>query len=276
MYLDYWQLEAKPFEPFCEAAFEFACDSHQAARRKLRYLIENRRGAGLLAGPAGVGKTQLIEALHRELDASCRPFVRIVFPQMSDRDLLVYLAEHLGAPPADPPRHTIEESLRRMELTFQENRRNQRHAVIVVDESQLLEDSGLMEPLRLLLNLTIEGQPTFTLLLVGQPALLSMAARHGALDERIDMKVFLPALTAEETAAYVQCRMDAAGASRQIFAFDALRTVHQLTSGIPRRINRLCDLALLVGYANSAQGIDAAALHAVHDELVTVAPSAAA
>jgi type II secretory pathway predicted ATPase ExeA len=276
VYLDYWQLDAKPFEPHCDAPFLFSAAAHQSAIHKLRYAIENRRAAALIAGPAGAGKTLLVESLRRELDDSCQPFVNVVFPQMTDRDLLVYLAERLGAPPADPPRYTIEESLRRLEFMFRENVRRQRHAVIVIDEAHLLEDSGLMEPLRLLLNLTVEGRPAFTLVLAGQPALLPMVARHGALDERIDLKVFLAALTGEETAAYVQHRLEAAGASRDIFAGDALTTVQQLTGGIPRRINRLCDLALLVGYANGDHAIESADLHAVHDELVAVAPAAAA
>jgi general secretion pathway protein A len=275
MYLDYWQLDAKPFELGCEPASAYAGDARQAALHKLRYAVESRRAAGLIAGPAGVGKTLLVESLRQELPQDCQPFVHVVFPQMTDRDLLVYLAERLGAPPSDPPRHTIEESLRRLEFMLRENVRHKRHAVIVVDEAHLLEDSGLMEPLRLLLNLTVDGQPAFTLLLVGQPGLLPMIARHGALDERIDIKVFLPALDADDAAAYVEHRLAAAGASREIFAAEAMTALHQLTCGVPRRINRLCDLALLVGYANGDHSIDAEDLHAVHDELVVVSPLAA-
>jgi type II secretory pathway predicted ATPase ExeA len=270
MYLDYWQLDAKPFEPHCEAPHAFAAAGRTAALHKLRYAIENHRAACVVAGPAGAGKTLLIESLRRELGDRYLPFVHVVFPQMTERDLLVYLAEHLGAPPADPPRHTIEESLRRLEFILRENVRQKRHAVIVVDEAQLLEDSGLLESLRLLLNLTVEGRPGFTLLLVGQPALLPMVARHGSLDERIDIKVLLPALSTDETGAYVQHRLETAGATREIFTTDAVTTIYQLSAGVPRRINRLCDLALLVGFANGDQQIDAEDVHAVHDELVAV------
>lgn len=274
MYLDYWQLDAKPFEPGRDARWLYRSPAHQAALHKLRYAVENGRAAGLVAGPAGCGKTLLVESLREQLAERCRPMVRVVFPQMTDRDLLVYLAEQLGAPPADPPRHTVEESIRRLEFTLGENARRDRHAVIVVDEAHLLEDSGLLEPLRLLLNLGFEGRPAFTLLLVGQPTLVPMIGRHGALDERIDLKVLLPALSAEETAAYVEHRLTAAGATREIFSAEALATVYQLTAGAPRRINRLCDLALLVGFANRQHAIDGDALNAVHDELVSVAAAA--
>jgi general secretion pathway protein A len=276
MYLDYWQLEVKPFEPHCEAPFLYAAEARQAALHKLRYAIESRRAAAVLAGPAGCGKTLLVDTLEQELKADCKPLVRVVFPQMSDRDLLAYLAERLGAPPGDPPRLSIEESLRRLEFVLRDNASRKRHAVIVVDEAHLLEDSGLIEPLRLLLNLTVDGRPAFTLVLVGQTGLLPMVARHGAFDERLDIKVFLPTLSAEETAAYVQHRLDAAGASRAIFSSDALETVHQLAGGAPRRINRLADLALLVGFANGDQAIGPDDLQAVHDELVAARPALAA
>jgi type II secretory pathway predicted ATPase ExeA len=274
MYLDYWQLDAKPFEPGYDARMHFKGAAHQAALHKLRYAIENRRAAGLVAGVAGVGKTLLIESLRQQLGEQFQPFVRVVFPQMTDRDLLVYLAEHLGAPPADPPRYTVEESLRRLEYILGETVQAGRHAVIVVDEAHLLEDSGLFEPLRLLLNVGSLEKPALTLLLVGQATLLPMIQRCGPLEERLDIKVVLQALSAEETAKYISHRLTAAGATREIFSEDALAAVHQLTAGIPRRINRLCDLALLVGFANGEHTIDAESLRAIHGELVSV-PAAA-
>ena len=81
-------------------------------------------------------------------------------------------------------------------------------------------------------------------------------------------------LSVEETAGYVEHRLTAAGATREIFKADALAAVHQLTGGTPRRINRLCDLALLVGFANQRHEIDAEELSAIHGELVSVAAAA--
>ncbi len=274
MYLDYWQLDAKPFEPGYDARSLYHSAAHQAALHKLRYAIENRRSAALLSGAAGTGKTLLVESLRRQLGERFQPFVRVVFPQMTDRDLLVYLAEQCGAPPADPPRYTIEECLRRLEFMLATNAQAQRHAVVVVDEAHLLEDSGLLEPLRLLLNLGSIDQSPMTLVLVGQPTLTPMVRRHGAFDERVDIKIMLPALSEDQTAEYVSHRLTAAGAAREIFSPEALAAVYQLTGGVPRRINRLCDLALLVAFANGQHAIDAESLRAIHGELVTVAAAA--
>ena len=274
MYEEYWQLATKPFEPTSAAPFRYESADQQAALHKLRYAVESRRGAALLAGPSGVGKTLLTNILSEQLGASVGKFVRVVFPLMSSRDFLVYLSEQFGAPPADPPQYTVEESLRRLEFAFQENNRRGQHAVIVVDEAHLLEDSGLLETLRLLLNLQTDGQAAFTLLLLGQVSLLSAMQRSATLDERLDMKMLLQPLSAEETAAYIQHRLQAAGATREIFAPEALQTAHQLSGGIPRQLNRLCDLALVVGFAARQHTIDASQLHAVSDELVTISAAA--
>ncbi len=274
MYKDYWQLETKPFESASDDRFRYPAEAQQAALHKLRYVIESRRAAALLAGPPGIGKTMLMQTLHEQLGESFGPFVQIVFPLMSSRDLLAYLAEQLGAPPADSPQGTLEESLRRLAFVFQENRRRDQHTVIVIDEAQLLEDAGLLETLRLLLNLRAESEQAFTLVLSGQPGLLSAMQRNAALDQRLDIKVLLKPFAADETAGYIAHRLRAAGATREIFAEDAVRLAHQLAGGIPQRINRLCDLALLVGFAERQPTIEAVQLQAVSDELVTVAAAA--
>lgn len=271
MYLDYWQLAAKPFEPHPDRASFYRYESNEGALLKLRYAIENRRGAVALAGPAGVGKTLVVQLLQAELANAFGPRLNVVFPQMSSRDLLVYLAEQIGAPPADPPRHTVEESIRRLEFYLGQNARQGRHAIVVIDEAHLLEDCGALETLRLLLNFDFDGRPTLSLVLVGQMNLISAIGRLPSLDERLSAKALLRAFTAEETAAYVRHRLTAAGAARELFTADAVEALHYLGRGIPRQINRLGDLALLVGYADRLPRLTAHEIETVSEELVAVA-----
>src|SRR6267378_3511350 len=96
MYKAYWQLHARPFENCADPRFYYPSEVHQGALLKLRYAVENVRGAALLAGESGSGKTLLINSLRKQLSERFRPFVHLVFPQMTPRELLAFLAHELG------------------------------------------------------------------------------------------------------------------------------------------------------------------------------------
>ena len=272
MYETYWQLKQKPFENAADPRFYYPGESHQAALLKLRYVIENRRGGALLAGPSGSGKTLLTTMLPGILSEVFTPLVRLVFPQMSTAELLAYLADELEG--ADPTAAApgVQVSVRRIQRFLAANSQQGHHAVIVIDEAHLLDSVHTFEALRLLLNFEPGGAPALTLLLVGQPAILPTLDRMPQWEERLGVKCLLRPLSEPETAAYVEHRLRAAGAMRSIVDPNALPTLYALTHGIARRINRLCDLALLIGFAEEQQTLSAEHFEAVCHELVAVAP----
>jgi general secretion pathway protein A len=126
--------------------------------------------------------------------------------------------------------------------------------------------------MRLLLNFESAGRPGLTLLIVGQTGLLPTLERMPQLDERLAVKCLLRRFTEQETADYAAHRLKLAGAVQTIFEPDSLSTLHRLTHGVARQINRLCDLALLIGFAEERRTIDTGQLEAVCHELVAVAP----
>jgi general secretion pathway protein A len=272
MYESYWQLKRKPFECGADVSAYYPGECHQAALLKLRYAIESRLGGALLTGASGSGKTLLVRMLAERMPPEYTPFVHLVFPQMPTAELLAYLAAELRAPESTTRGQTIDGTVRRIQQLLAENAAAGRHAVIAIDEAHLLEGGRTFEALRLLLNFETAARPGLTLLLVGQPALLPMLERMPQLDERLGVKCLLRPLTVEETMSYVQHRLAVAGAQRSVFAPMALETVHRLTHGLPRRINRLCDLALLIGYAEEQKILGEAQIEAVMQELVSVSP----
>jgi type II secretory pathway predicted ATPase ExeA len=272
MYKTYWQLNSRPFENCTDPRFYYPSEVHQGALLKLRYAVENERGAALLCGAAGSGKTLLVQSLKRQLADSYAPFVHLVFPQMSSAELLAYLTAEVGASSSASSAASVDESVRRLQQFFADNARRGRHAVFAIDEAHLLVETGALETLRLLLNFEAPTKPALTLLLVGQPPLLPALERMSGLEARLGVKCLLRPLHLEETVSYVTHRLTAAGATHEIFTSEALAALHQLTAGNPRRINRLCDLALLVGYAEEQVRINAPQIEAVCNELVTVAP----
>lgn len=272
MYENYWQIDRKPFDNSSDPAFYYPAEPHQGALLKLRYAVESRRGAALLAGPAGMGKTMLLQQMRQQLSDQFVPFAHLVFPQMPADQLLAFLASELGATSGHEPGQTIDSTVQAVERFLVQNARQGRHAVVAVDEAHLLQEPEKLEVLRLLLNFEVDGHSAMTLLLVGQASLLPLLDRRPNLEQRVDVKCLLRLLTIEETVSYVNHRLTAAGARRAIFEDDALEALFHLTHGIPRQINRLCDLALLIGFAEELPAIGATQIESVCEELVTVSP----
>lgn len=269
MYESYWQLRYKPFENNADSQFYFPGESHQAALLKLRYAVENRRGAALLAGTAGTGKTLVAAMLQAALGEEVSPFIRLVYPQMSPAELIAYVADELDGLPGGS---SVPESVRRIERSLAENVEQGRHAVLLVDEAHLLDDGPMLETLRLLLNFCPNGQSGMTLLLAGQTGILPILDRTPQLEERLGVKCLLRPFTAQETGEYVAHRLRTAGALQPIVEPEAIGVLFELTHGIARQINRLCDLALLVGFADEQRSITANHFEAVSRELLEVAP----
>jgi general secretion pathway protein A len=270
MYEAHWQLDHKPFENGFDARSYYPSEVHQGALLKLRYGIENRRGAVLLSGAAGLGKTLLVESLKRQLPESFAPFVHLVYPQMPAEQLLAYLAEELGANLAGT--QDTQHSVRAISRSLAENAGAGRHAVVVVDEAHLLADHDHFEALRLLLNFECDAQPGLTLIISGQPALLPVLDRNPGLEQRLGVKCLLRPLNLDETVSYISHRLTAAGANQTVIETAAMEAVYHLTHGVPRQINRLCDLALLIAFAEEQPLVTANQIEAVAAELVAVAP----
>lgn len=272
MYEAFWKLSRKPFNSSKSTKSYYPSDAHQGAALKLRYSIENRRGAAVLAGAPGLGKSLLVETLFRQIPNIYSPLVNIVFPQMPPDQLLAYIADEIAGADTLPNSRTADVSVRRIASALEANSQAGKHAVVVIDEAHLLRDVGAQELLRLLLNFETDGELDLTLLLVGQPPLLAHVERMPGFDERIGVKCLLRPFNADETASYLNHRLTAAGAQDPIFTDAAVQTIHELSLGIPRRINRLCDLTLLIGFAEARSEITEDHVHSVAQEMITVAP----
>ncbi len=265
MYTAYWKLTARPFDNGCDPQFYYPSESHQVTLLKLRYALDHPRGAALLTGVAGLGKSLLVETLLAGLPESFGPIIYVKFPQMSPPQLLALIAEELTGRSLDGA--TADRSVLAIQRTLSKNEQEGRRAVLVIDEAHLLRDSEALETLRLLMNFA----PAWTPLLIAQPQLLPALERAPELEERIGVQCLLRPLSLEESIRYISHRMSAAGAADVNSIFDpaALEAMHQLSSGIPRRINRLGDLALLIGFAEEQRRVTAGHVAAVADELLT-------
>lgn len=273
MYESYWKLRHSPFESNTDAGFFYESETHQSALLKLRYLVENRKGGGLLVGGGGYGKTYLLQVLSSMLGDQGGPVIPVLFPQMSAAELMAYIAAELGGQPdhaSEPP--ALDRTIRQIQELLDAYSKRQQHPVLAIEEAHLIDDPQVFQALRLLLNFQPRNGGSFTLILSGQRDLLSRVRRLPQLEERLTVKCLLRPLSYEETLAYVTHRLNVAGVEDSPFEAAAYDTLFELSGGIPRRINRLCDLALLVGYADNLKVVTTEMLESVAEELAAVVP----
>jgi general secretion pathway protein A len=265
MYEQHWGFHKTPFANDSSPESYFASSGHQSSLLKLRFLVNHRRGAGLLVGPCGAGKTRLLQAL---LPAdSGIPVATVAYPLMSPLELLCFLVTELGEDHPAGAGTSLDVVLKQLIQLFRSLSAAGHPAVIVIDDAHTITDRQVFQSLQLLLNLQQYPGVEFTLLLAGQPELAGMTRSLPQLDDRISIPCVLTAMTAAETSSYIQHRLRAAGGHDAIFNAAALRAVHELSGGLPRRINRLCDFSLLVAFAEGLQSIDDWHIEAVSSEL---------
>jgi MSHA biogenesis protein MshM len=184
--------------------------------------------------------------------------------------MLAYLAAKLGAEAGAQETLRTDVVLRRFESRLSDLARSGRHPVLIVDEAHLLEPEHF-QTLHLVTNLPVEAGAPFTLLLVGEAELLPKVQRVGALDDRITVRTTLRPLTEDETRDYVLKRLERAGAPEGIFSREAFRSLWETSLGVPRRINQVCDLSLLVGFADCLTNVSHVEVEAAAEELGAVA-----
>ena len=272
MYESFWKLERRPFDNSVLGEAYYPSELHQAALLKIRYAIEHRRAAAILAGPSGIGKSMLMQKLLDQLPDHTGPIIQLDFTCLSSEQMLRYIA---GKCNAEFAKHALEsdtsEALATIEKFLIENCEQNRHAILMIDEGHMLDAADQLETLRQLLNVAASystGEAAWTLLISGMPSLIGNIYRNGALRDRLSVQCVLQPFNSHDTGAYIQHRLRWADCTRgHVFSNEAIDLIHRLTEGLPRRINSLCDLALMVGYAQEVEAIDAMMIENIHAEL---------
>ncbi len=269
MYESYWGLREKPFGNDAAGAFFYPAETHQTAMLKLRYSLDNRHAAVLLLGPSGTGKSLLLGRLRRSLPDTFRPIIHLAYPFLAPAEIPLYIASEAGwfSPEGAPSPPVL---LQALERGLREVSRRGERAVVILEEAQLWTTGRFWETLRTLMNLPPAEEPAWTFVLSAQPEILPVLRSLPHLEERLTLRCRLKPFDPEDTRRYMRHRLAAAGATRDIFSPDAENLIHDFSGGIPRRINRLCDLALFIGFAEKLDKIGPEHVAAVQEELTAV------
>jgi len=253
MYESFYNLSEKPFQINTDPRFLWLGEKHQEALANLKYGLADRNGLVVLTGDIGTGKTTVVNALLEALDDKVS-VAKINHTSLEPDQFLSLMAKTL-----DPEFVVAGKSDL---LLFFHNFLKKEHAdgrtvLLVVDEAHRLS-AAAMEEIRLLTNIEQDGKSLLSCIFVGQRELLPIlhSPQCRALRQRITLYYNIEALTSEETALYVQHRLNVSGAMAPLFSPAAITRIHRYTKGYPRMINILCDRALVTGYVRGAHLID--------------------
>ena len=253
MYTAYYGFSEKPFNITPDPKFVFLSRQHREALAHLLYGIRERGGFIEITGEIGAGKTTLCRTLLGHLDDDTSAAL-IFNPDLTATELLQSINEELGIPIEGVSKKALVNALNTHLLAEREKDRN---VVLIIDEAQDLQPS-VLEQIRLLSNLETDTEKLIQIVLMGQPELREILARPELkqLNQRITVRYHLASLDREETARYIEHRLDVAGGANKVrFTANALRSIHRRTRGIPRLINVLCDRCLLAGFSAGVKTI---------------------
>ncbi len=260
MYLGFYGLARRPFSITPDPDVLYLGDTHAGALAHLEYGLAEGAGFTLLTGEVGAGKTTLVRRLLKSLGGGY-VVAQVFNTNVSATELLkLVLVEYGVVPGADKADHLG----RLQDFLIGLYAKGQR-AVLVVDEAQNLSREAL-EEMRMLSNLQTETEPLLHILLVGQPELRDRIREPdlAQLAQRITVHCHLGPLTLEETRSYVDFRLADAGAThKDIFSPEAVAHIHELSQGLPRAVNTLCDACLMTGYVERTAKVDLGMVEAV-------------
>lgn len=267
MYCKFFGFSEKPFDVTPQPRFLYLSSAHREALASLLYGIRERRGFITLVGEVGTGKTTVLHAMLDQLDEKTKVAV-IVNPDLRFIDMLALILDELGLSKPQEKISKVKALHRLNQFAIRQLAQNG-NVVLMVDEGQHLSSNAL-ENLRLLSNLESRERKLIQILLAGQPELDVKLSRHDMrqLAQRISLRRYIMPLSRKETCEYIQHRLQVAGYGRRRFFSDrALTLIWKFSRGFPRKINILCDNALLIAYARNKKKIKTAVMKEAVEDL---------
>ena len=260
MYEGHFSLREAPFSITPDTDFFFPHEGAQAALNMLLVALRGGEGFLKIVGEVGCGKTLLCRQLLKTLQGECIT-AYIPNPDMGPNDLLMALAQELGAPlPRRPNRHTL---LQALQTTLMAHNLAGRHVVVCIDEAQAIP-MCTVESLRLLSNLETEKRKLLQLVLLGQPELDVKLAHSDIrqLLQRITFSEHLGPMLPERVPVYLAHRLGRAAVGPetdiQVFEPSAAQSLARYSRGVPRLVNVLAHKCLMLAYGEDVHRVTVA------------------
>lgn len=273
IYTEHFGLTSRPFALTPDPDFLYWPQSHQRAYTMLEYGIRANSPITLITGEVGAGKTTLLLHLIRSLGPEIKVGL-ISNPHGSRAELLRWVLHALDQP-ADLNESYVDLFSRFQNFLLSEYA-NGRSVVLIFDEAQNLTAEAL-EELRMFININSGKDEVLQLVLIGQPELRDLVSqpKMRQFAQRVAASYHLTAMDLKTVRGYIPHRLKVAGAQKRIFTGPAIDLIHQVTRGVPRLVNQLCDLSLVYAFTRGKRTVTPALVQQVLDDGVFFSANAA-
>jgi len=246
MYEKFYKLNEDPFHITPDPRFLYLSESHKQALASIIYGTEKRKGFVAITGPVGVGKTIIVRSYLEKAASKKVKVVYLFHSNVAFKDLVRTIYQELGWKATT---NELIEMVNGLHIALIELYRQDKTVVLIIDEAQNMPIKTL-ESLRMFSNLETTTEKLIQVVLVGQTELEEMLERHDLrqLKQRIAIQSQIAPLSPQESFAYIKHRLSVAGLDKpSIFTKGALDIIIKEANGVPRRLNVLCDNALITG-----------------------------
>lgn len=265
MYESYFDLKERPFSISPDPRFIYLTAQHQEALAKCQYAISQKMGISTIYGDIGAGKTSLARRLWEQYAGDPNfNFAMLVHPNYpSPFQLIREIRREYGN---DHRRRSLSDELDDIQDFLIEEHNQGKTTVLVVDEAQNMKPP-LFELLRQLLNFETSTEKLLQIVLFGQNELATKMDRLPELKDRVTIFGALTSLTREDADAMIAFRWKVAGGEDHPFDAEALEAIFKHSRGLPRRICKLCDNALIRAFSTEVQKVDRSIVDLTAEEI---------
>lgn len=232
-----------PFPSTPDASCYFATRTLREELGETAHCIMARKGFVLVTGEIGLGKSTFVRRLTNSVIEDGCVVAYILNTFLRGEDLLRAINSDFGIDPGT----NFADDVNRLNAFLVAQHDAGRTALIIVDDAQNLCLESL-ELMRMLSNFETSQEKLIQILLCGQPELVDKLADPSIrqLASRIVKHVEMEPLSLADASSYVDFRLSSAANDEgkiEVTA-EALRVLHRLSGGNPRRMHLILDRCL--------------------------------